>query len=285
VPYLRDAMKDCEVVTMGNLYSEEMWRIFLNVNPDVVFVDFCDQNAVVLTDRVSKMVKKPKIVIRLHAFEAFEAFIRNVNWGMVDELVCVSEKYREIVASKVGHTGVNIRVIHNGVNMDRFKLQEDAGMGDDIAYVSYLNRKKGIALLRTVMASMQDKDFHIGGGYQEEVVQLYLQDLNLSNVSYYGHIDTSEFFKGKRFILSTSVSESFGMTIAEGMAMGLTPMVHGWPGAELLWPKECIWNTFDELKNIEPKDPAWCRQWIEDRYSMGRCIDEFVKILLKKESL
>jgi len=71
------------------------------------------------------------------------------------------------------------------------------------------------------------------------------------------------------------------MSIAEGMAMGLTPVVHGWPGAELLWPKECIWNTFEELNDIlwTPREPAWCREWIENRYSMDKCIDRVVELL------
>lgn len=279
VPYLKEQLVDDEVVKMGNIHTEPMWEILKTVDADVIMTDFCDQNAVVLTNRVNELKRKPKIVIRLHAYEAFCGFIHQVNWDVVDHLITVSPSYAELVKTKVP-SHVDVRMIYNGLDLEKYKLQDENFMDDNaIAFIANLNRKKGMALLRTVMASFPSREFHIGGVSQEEQVSIYMHDLPLSNVHYYGRVDTAEFLKGKRYLLSTSIHESFGMTIAEGMAMGLTPMVHGWAGADRLWPKECIWNTFQEFDNIGKKSVEWCRSWIEDRYSIQRCIDDVVDTL------
>jgi len=220
VPYLKKKWNG-EVISMGNIYDDKMWWIFKRVDPDVVFVDFCEKNAVVLTDRIRELSKKPKVVIRLHGYEAFGSYLSAVNWDFVSNLIVVSPMYERIVRRNMPNSKVNIQVVFNGLDIEKFQLQDNDGIDDDaIAYISYLNRKKGIALLRTIIASTPNKKFHVGGPYQEEPVRLYLQDLDLKNVRYYGQVQTEKFLVGKRYIMSTSVSESFGMTIAEGMAMG-----------------------------------------------------------------
>lgn len=279
VPYLKKRLPLCETFTIGRL-ADNTWEAFKAVKPDVVFVDFCDENAVYLTQHMNELHPKPRVVIRLHGFEAQSWFMGSVKWDEVAALIVVSPKFKEIVASKV--PGLDAYVVSNGIDLDRFQLQEESDMDNDaIVYAGYLNKKKGPTLLRTVMASTPDKQFHIGGLHQDAQVQLYFEDLRLNNVSYYGWIKTEEFLKGKRFVLSTSVTESFGMSLAEGMAMGLTPLVHAWPGARHVWPEECIWRTFDEFQHLaaQPLSPVWCREWIEKRYSMTACIEKVTALL------
>ena len=278
VPYLKKKL-DCEIFKIGNIYEDRTFNALKRLAPDVVFVDFCDKNALTLTFRAGELSKVPKIVIRLHGYEAFTPYLNWIKWDYVSDLIVVSPLYEKIVRRRIG-SKVNVRLVFNGIDLDRFKLQTDEEMDDNtISYVSYLNRKKGMALLRTVMASMPDRRFYVGGPIQEEMVGMYFEELSLENVKYCGLVKAEEFLRGKRFILSTSISESFGMSIAEGMAMGLTPMVHAWPAADTLWPKDCVWATFDELKEIKPKDPVWCREWVEKRYSMDGCVDGVINIL------
>jgi len=281
VSYLKEGLPEHEIVTMGNVHTDPMWKIFERVNPDIVFVDFCDDNAVHLTKRLRGWQKgdRPRVVIRLHGFEAQSWYLDEIDWGLVSHLIVVSPKFREIVEPKI--KGVSVKVVYNGVDLSRFQLQDPEGMDENqVAYVGYINKKKGPTLLRTVMASWPEKQFHVGGIHQDAQVQLYMNGVQLENVTYYGWVRTADFLIGKKYIISTSVTESFGMSIAEGMAMGLTPLVHEWPGADLLWPKGCIWRTFEDLKAIEPKDPEWCREWVSSRYSMKRCVDSVVDLLL-----
>jgi glycosyltransferase involved in cell wall biosynthesis len=280
VEYFKLAI-DGKVYTMGNVATDDMWRIFMGVNPDVVFVDFCNENAVELTKRLRGMKGSLKVVIRLHGYEAQSWYMNEIDWKMVDHLIVVSPKFKEIVHSKIGDA-VDVRVVPNGIDLDKFKLQDPEEMDDNaVAYAGYFNKKKGPTLLRTVMASMPYRQFYLAGTHQDEQVRLYLDDLHRDNIHYVGWVKTEEFLKGKRFVMSTSVTESFGMSLAEGMAMGLTPLVHAWPGAHEIWPKECIWTTFDQLKEIWPKDPLWCRKWIEDRYSMVLCMSSMCELFEK----
>jgi len=279
VPYFKKRFDD--VWEMANLDTEHMLDICRNVRADVIFVDFCNENAVNLTNKILTMHSQPKVVIRLHGYEAQSWYMNSIDWSFVSDLIVVSPKFKEIAEEKLNHTSYRpkIHVIPNGIDLDKFQLQTDF---DDnaIAYAGYFNKKKGPTLLRTVMASMPHMDFHLAGTHQDPQVQLYFEDLRLDNVSYYGWVQTEEFLKGKRFILSTSVTESFGMSIGEGMAMGLTPLVHAWPGADKVWPQGCLWKSFSDLEILatNPLNPKQCRQWIVDRYSMDNCIEKIWRL-------
>ncbi len=275
VPYLAERYPDEKVIPVKECNGSAV-DMLLRVRPRAIFVDFCNENAIAVTDFVRHLLNPPRIIIRLHAYEAWGGYLGHINWSVVDALVVVSEGFKELVEEK-GVT-VPVHVIHNGIDLDKYQLQPAAD-NEDIAYVGYINHKKGPTLLRTLMASMPERQFHIAGTHQEEKIEHYFNDLPLPNVTWHGWQDTAEFLEDKRFLLSTSVTESFGMSIGEAMAMGLTPMVHHWPGAEKLWPLECLWANFNELKDIKAIDPVVCRQWVEDRYSMDRCIDGIAKLI------
>lgn len=273
--------KGHEVWKMANICSRDMWKRFEKVNPNVVFVDFCNENAIALLENIEKLPKKPRIVVRLHGYEAYSYFIWKLDWSKVDALIVVGPWMKDFLLSKppVLRSGVDIRVIYNGIDLDKFGLHPEKDEGS-MAFLGHLNKKKGIGLLGCAIASMPEREFHIAGAYQDEQVKVYLENPGYKNLNYYGEVEkTEDFLKNKQYILSTSLTESFGMSIGEGMAMGATPLVHSWPGAEMLWPKECIWTTMDELKSIEPREPEWCRKWIEDRYSLDECIDKFINVL------
>ena len=296
VPYFVNHVKvnhpDCVVLEMAHLLNEQMWNTFKRVSPDVVFVDFCNESATVLTQRVKELPKKPKIIIRLHGYESDGQVVDGkrqtrlmdqVDWSEVSALITVSAPYYDLVKAIKPEIADRLHMISNGIDLSRFAPQTAEEMGDStVAYAGFLHRWKGMALLRTVMASFPEKHFHIAGRYQEPMhLQTYMDSLPLKNVTYHGWVDTASFLRGKRFIISTSIAESFGMSIAEGMACGLTPLVHHWPGAHEIWPPECCWKSFDELEAIlaSPKDPAWCRSWIEDRYSMDNCIQKIASLI------
>ena len=70
VPQLREALPSHEVIKMGNIHTDHLWGVLCRIAPDVIFVDFCDKNAVVLTQRIKTLPRQPKVVIRLHGYEA-----------------------------------------------------------------------------------------------------------------------------------------------------------------------------------------------------------------------
>ena len=82
-------------------------------------------------------------------------------------------------------------------------------------------------------------------------------------------------------ILSTSLFESTQVSVLEGILMGLVPLVHNWPGAETLYPKEILWSSIDDLKSTlrraEPIVPN--REWVEKHFGRAKQIEQVKKLL------
>lgn len=282
VPYLVKKLPPGSVAEMGNVYTANMWQIFVNHAPDVVFVDFADQNAQIISTKISELPKRPKLIVRLHGFESDDAWLSKVNWNAVDDLIVVSPMFESMLREKIGKL-TRVNLVCNGVDLKRFAGQSVDDMNSAAgAYLGYLNFKKGLSLLRTVIESTPQITWHVGGVIQGEKPTVYMTDRPIKNLMWAGWVRPEMHLRGKRWIISTSYTESFGMSIAEGMAMGLTPLIHAWPGADKLWPRSQIWSTFQELEHllVDPKSPEWCREWIEERYPIAVTIDKVLGLIV-----
>jgi hypothetical protein len=64
------------------------------------------------------------------------------------------------------------------------------------------------------------------------------------------------------------------------MATGAFPVVHGFPGAGKLWPAECLFASMDEaVALIGAARPGLYREWVSERYGLGRQIDRVLAML------
>jgi hypothetical protein len=91
-------------------------------------------------------------------------------------------------------------------------------------------------------------------------------------VRFAGHVaDMPSWYADKGVLLSTSMYESFGMNIGEAMAAGAFPVIHAFPGAERLWPTECLFAGIDDaVARILSARPCLYRGWVEAHYSLAR---------------
>jgi hypothetical protein len=106
--------------------------------------------------------------------------------------------------------------------------------------------------------------------------------LGLGGVVHFdGHVvDMPGWYSDKGVLLSTSMYESFGMAIGEAMAVGAFPVVHGFPGADRLWPAECVFASVDHaVALIQAARPGLYREWVADRYGLDRQIDQVLTML------
>ena len=55
-----------------------------------------------------------------------------------------------------------------------------------------------------------------------------------------------EFWKGKNYLLSTSIHEGHPYSIMEGMIRGIKPVIHNFYGARELYPPYLLFNIIDE---------------------------------------
>ncbi len=175
--------------------------------------------------------KTAKYVVFVRRYEFFGTLA--IDWSKVDEIIFVNDYLAECFEMK---TGIRPHVIYNGVNLDDWTFTGKPGK--QIAWVGYINLKKNLPLALQIMDRLpKDYELHIVGAIQDNQVMLYTENLAKSmelKIVYNGEIPREHmdhWLSDKSFILSTAISEGCPNNVLEGMAKGLKPIVHNWPGA------------------------------------------------------
>jgi len=256
---------------------------------DIVWLEWCWDHAVWAT-RNAIPVGKP-CVVRLHSIEALQTnYPAQMDWSRVSRLVTVAEDITEVLLAGFPSVAgaVPIQVIPNGIDMAHFR----PGNPDRfrIGWVGHLEPKKNPMLLMQIAHRVFHRDprfsFHVAGAFTDARTTRYLQQmqcsLGLAGVVHFGgHVaDMPGWYSDKGVLLSTSMYESFGMNIGEAMAVGAFPVVHGFPGADRLWPEECVFASVDHaVALIQAARPGLYREWVADRYGLDRQIDQVLTML------
>lgn len=247
---------------------------------DIVWLEWCWDHAVWAT--TSGVLRGKPCIVRLHSIEALQTdFPRQVDWRQVHRLVTVADDITEALLTAVPAIAgaVPVEVIPNGIDLDRFA----AGAPDRfrIAWVGHLEPKKNPMLLLQIAHRLRQLDprynVHVAGGFTDLRTARYLQRLvpalDLGGaIRFDGPVaDMPAWYADKGVLLSTSMYESFGMNIGEAMAVGAFPVVHDFPGADRLWPVECLFASIDQaVALIRAGRPGLYRDWVAERYSLGR---------------
>lgn len=241
---------------------------------DVVWFDWCDEHAVL----ASQVRWDARVMVCLRSYEAFTDAPGHVNWANVDHLVFVAPHVRRLAEDKFGpFAGPAVSTILDGVDLERFRFRERE-CGRRIAWVGFLNSKKGVPLLLEAAARLRDYEFHVAGEFQDERLRVYIEHFvavsGLTNVTLYGWVDdVPAFLDDKHFVLSTSVWEGTHVAVMEGMAMGLKPLVHAWPGADEVYDARWTWRNLDELEALvrgTEYAPAEYRRFAEERFDVNK---------------
>ena len=98
---------------------------------------------------------------------------------------------------------------------------------------------KGYQLAIEWARQRPDIQLHVGIAFEETNPRLleYLRHVKPPNVSLHGPVDTVKWLDeiDANYLLSASIWETLGYTIAEAMALGIKPLVHDTPGAKENW--------------------------------------------------
>jgi glycosyltransferase involved in cell wall biosynthesis len=256
---------------------------------DIVWLEWCWDHAVWAT-RNAIVPGKPCIV-RLHSIEALQTnYPAQMDWSRVTRLVTVAEDITGVLLSRFPAIAgaVPIEVIPNGIDMDRFR----PGTPDRfrVGWVGHLEPKKNPMLLMQIAHQVAQRDprfsFHVAGGFTDARTARYLKQmqssLGLAGVVHFdGHVaEMPAWYSDKGVLLSTSMYESFGMNIGEAMAAGAFPVVHGFPGADQLWPADCVFSSVDHaVALIQSARPGLYREWVADRYGLDRQVRSMLEVL------
>ena len=253
---------------------------------DIVWLEWCWDHAVWATQ--NGLLRDKVCLVRLHSIEALQTdFPARIDWAQIDRLVVVSEDIGEIVRDRFRSAPLAL-VIPNGIDMDRFV----PGNPDRfrVAWVGHLEPKKNPMLLLQIAQRLHSLDtrysFHVAGAFTDLRTARYLRQmlpaLGLGGVvTFDGPVmDMPAWYADKGVLLSTSMYESFGLNIGEAMATGAFPVVHAFPGADRLWPNECLFAGMDDATAlIRAARPGLYRGWVGDRYGLDRQISAVLALL------
>ncbi|MHC4570804.1 MAG: glycosyltransferase [Planctomycetota bacterium] len=235
---------------------------------DISWFEWC-------TDMVVEASKLPKVcknIVRLHRFEAYNDWPSQVQWENIDVLVTVGNSFvKDALLKQVPDIENRTRLVTvpNGVNLDKFKFI-DRHRGKNIACVGYLNMRKNPMFLLQCMQKLHYIDpgykLFFAGNFQDSMLEQYVrhmvQVLEVGDVVFFDgwQEDINSWLEDKHYIVSASIGESQGMGILEGMACGLKPVIHNFPGADQIFPSEFLFKISEEF----------CKQVLSDAYESQR---------------
>ncbi|WP_344590756.1 glycosyltransferase [Actinomadura vinacea] len=226
---------------------------------DVVVCEWCGPNALWYAAH-----KRPgqRLVVRLHRFELYAAWPRNLDIDAVDQVICVSPHYADLTREVTGWPADKVVVVPNWVDdlqLDRPKL---AGAEHHLGMIGIAPSRKRLDLALDALEELRREDPRFTlfvksklpweywwiwdrpeerAHYEEVFRRIRRSPLLAGGVVFdsYGR-DVSSWLRRIGFVLSTSDDESFHLAPAEGMASGAVPVLLGWPGADTIYDTRWI---------------------------------------------
>jgi glycosyltransferase involved in cell wall biosynthesis len=169
--------------------------------------------------------------------------------------------------------------------------------GKNLACVGYVNMHKNPMLLLQCFKKLRDADpefrLFFAGNFQDDgVLEAYLRNMVgelclESAVSFEGwQSDTPAWLEDKHYLVTASLVEGHPVGVLEGMARGLKPVVHAFPGCRDFFPDAYLWRTVDEFCTrilSDPYQPEEYRDFVAARYSLKTQLDTINSLLLEFE--
>ncbi len=262
---------------------------------DICWFEWCTDLAVI----GSQLPKISKNIVRLHRYEAYEQWSEQVDWANIDLLVTVGNSFaKDALINRVPEieNQTSIVTIPNGVNLEKFAFT-DRQRGKNIAFLGNLRMVKNPAFALQCMQKLHyvDREYRLffGGVFQDPVLEQHLRHmvdaLDLRDVVFFDgwQEDVSSWLEDKHYIVSSSIIESQGMGLLEGMACGLKPIIHNFPGANQIFPSEFLFNISEEFcKQIlsDSYEPRKYRRFVEENYSLKKQLSKINDIFTQFEA-
>lgn len=241
---------------------------------DITFVDWVDP----LLIEVSRGLKTCKIIARLHSYEFFDGYVEHVNWKNIDKLILVNHSLENLIKYKLPFSQKKLQVIYHGIDINKFLLPPNKTKSNVVAMAGFINYKKdpsfALACFDEIYRECPHLKFVWAGQHQD--LRYHLDAINMmSKIQFPFSIipwqeDMNKFLQGVDYMLSTSIFESCHLSLLEGMACGVVPMVRMWRGAENIYPSHSLF--------IMPHDVAHRIAAIESGNLFGVSREEFLQL-------
>jgi len=262
---------------------------------DISWFEWCTNLAVA----GSQLPKVCKNIVRLHRYEAYEQWPQQVNWANIDLLITVGNSFaKDALINRVPdiETQTAIIAIPNGVNLEKFVFT-NRSRGKNIAFLANLRMVKNPAFVLQCVQKLHyiDPEYRLffGGIFADPALEQYLRHmvnaLELGDVVFFDgwQADINSWLEDKHYIVSTSIIESQGMGLMEGMACGLKPVIHNFPGASQIFPPEFLFNIAEEFCEqilSDKYEPQRYRKFVEENYPLKNQLSKINNILIQLEA-
>jgi glycosyltransferase involved in cell wall biosynthesis len=272
------------IVTNYKQIDEEMqWA-------DICWFEWCDE-LIAYGSKLS-LASEKKIICRIHSYEAFTDYPTKVAWENIDKIIFVSEEIKDFVTDNFKIDKAKTLLISNGIDHDKWTFA-DRKPGFNIAYVGYINYKKGPMLLLQTFKAIYDMDnrykLFIAGKFQDPRDVLYFRQMIKEfaiegNIIYEGWQDNlNNWLEDKNYILCTSILESQNTSVMQAMIKGIKPLIHNFVGAKKIYPQSLVWNTINDallmISNNEYNSQKYYF-FVKDNFELADKIEELKSLFV-----
>ena len=240
-----------------------------------------------------------RTIVSLRRTDVRDRWPKDVRWENVDILVQIgSSAVEEALIQQVPDIRNRTRLVAvpNGVNLSRhvFRRRE---RGKHLVCVGCLTMEANPAFLLQCMQKLHYIDagyrLFFSGTFESPVVEQYVQHmvqtLQLASVVSFEPYpaDLNGWLSDKHFIVAGGIGESQVEAVLAGMACGLKPIIHNFPGAEDLLPARHLFNIaeqFCEQVVSQDYEPEQYHRFVEEHYPMEDHLQRVNGILMQLET-
>lgn len=260
-------------------------KVFMTAQPfdplvksDIIWCEWGNENAV----KVADFETEAKKFLRIHSYEAFTAYIHYIDFKKFEKVFFIADHIKDYVENKVGKIP-NAVVVPVGVDVSKFTIGKNKDRRK-IAFAGQISRKKGAGELILLANSFPEFQFHVAGKFNEDDTARVFNEHKPKNIILEPYsYNLNKFFEDKSFILNTSLREGNPITVLEGMASGLKPVVNNWIGAERIFGDNVYSNVQDVSDLLyEYSEPEKYRKFIENNYSFEKTVEKINEYLYNK---
>lgn len=253
---------------------------------DLTYIDWLDQNFYCLYnglngDRSNPPFPKKRVAVRMIDLDYWQGRHKDPGiYNYMDDLIVINKFYYDRTKQESGIPENKLHLIYPGVDLDKFVFRKK-DRGYKIAVVSghmweAKSNYEAIRIFQEVNRLYPGKpwELHIRGDMipPEWRSVSYSHLIEISGLKDRIFIEglqgeMSNFYKDKDYILVVSHKEAFSYAAAEGMAVGLKPVLNNFFGSE--WPEKYRFNDLHTAVTMIGEgdwNPEEYRQYIQDYY-------------------